>query len=286
MSARNIRKLSLAACALAASFGAQAAVTSVDGAAGGGLVPWALMHPAGLTVSYTNLSVQNFGVQSIAIGDTFMDRVEVSLAHAMTNAPNVGVAISGDDRINTDTFGIKVKVLGMSDSTPQVAIGLQAKRTSGQIIDFLKKNNAISSTSGIDFYAAATKVVKVAGKNVILNGTLRATKANTLGILGFGGGAAGHNSYRIEPEVSVGVFMADNVVLGTEYRAKPNNITALGTQEKGAYDLFLAYFPAKNMSITAAYVNMGQIGPSKVALANNSQTDKQDGLYLQLQANF
>ena len=121
----------------------------------------------------------------------------------------------------------------------------------------------------------------------MLNGTLRATKANQFGLLGFGGGTLkADNKYKIEPEVSAGVFLAENVVLGAEYRAKPNNISsaAFGIQEGGAWDLFMAYFVNKNMAITAAYANLGQVGPSRSAVS--TMAAKQDGTYLQLQVNF
>lgn len=229
-----------------------------------------------------------------------LDRVEVSLAQTIVNANAVAAAVNiaspgfgADSRITMNTFGLKLKLIdmGKDDAVPMVAIGLQNKHASGRIIDFLQNANAISNTSGTDGYVAVTKVVNVGGKNVLLNGTLRATKANQIGLLGFGGGAAGNNSYHYKPEVSVGVFMADNVVLGVEYRAKPNNIRALGTNESGAYDLFLAYFINKNMALTAAYANLGQIGPSSGVLAGINPalggiSNKQDGLYLQLQANF
>ena len=39
--------------------------------------------------------------------------------------------------------------------------------------------------SGVDFYVSATKLLLE--QNLLLNGTLRATKANQLGLLGFGG---------------------------------------------------------------------------------------------------
>ncbi|HEU0234274.1 MAG TPA: DUF3034 family protein [Gallionella sp.] len=281
----------MAAGVLAVSFGAnqaQAVPTNVEGSAGGGLVPMALMHPQGPLVSYTNLATQNYGIQSIAVGGTVMDRVEVSLAHQMVNAAAVGTALAVDNRINQNIFGLKVKVLDMGDSTPQVAIGLQAKSSSGAILDYLKTNNAISSTSGTDLYAVATKVVTVGGKGVVLNGVLRATKANTMGILGFGGGTAagGKTGYSVKPELSAGVFLADNIIFGGEYRAKPNNVSnaVLGFKEEGAYSLFMAYIVNKNMTITAAYVNLGQVGPSQAALATMAK--KQDGMYWQLQTNF
>lgn len=293
MVSKATHRFYLAASVLAVSFGAnqaQAVPTNIEGSAGGGLVPMALMHPQGPLVSYTNLTTQNFGIQSIAIGGTIADRAEVSFGHLMTTVPASYNALdNSDNRITVNTLGLKVKVLDMGDSTPQVAIGLQAKSSSGSLLNTLKTANAISSTSGTDLYAAATKVVTVGGKGVVLNGVLRATKANQMGILGFGGGTAagGKTGYSVKPELSAGVFLADNVIFGGEYRAKPSNISStaagLGIKEEGAYTLFMAYIPNKNMTITAAYANLGQVGASTTAVGG---TAKQDGMYLQLQTNF
>ena len=267
----------------------QAAVTTIEGAAGGGIVPWALIHPGAPLVSYTNVKTNDFTVQSLALGGTVAGRFELSVAHQMLNAPTVGGALGLDNRINQDVFGAKVKLvdMGKDSAMPQIAVGFQAKRASGAILDALKKAGAISDTSGIDWYGAATKVISMGGKSVLLNGTLRATKANQFGLLGFGGGTLkDSNQYKIKPEVSAGVFLADNIVLGGEYRSKPNNISsaAFGIKEDGAWDIFMAYFVNKNMAITAAYANLGQVGPSRTAVSTMSA--KQDGSYLQLQVNF
>lgn len=281
--------MAITASLFAASFSAnlaQAVPTNVEGAAGGGLVPMALMHPQGPLVSYTHLNTQDFRIQSIAVGGTIADRAEISLGHLMTNVPDTYNGLDGNSNsINVNTLGLKVKVLDMSDAMPQVAIGLQHKSSSGKLLDTLQTAGFISSKSGTDLYAVATKVV---GKGVVLNGVLRATKANQMGILGFGGGtqAGGKSSYSLVPEVSVGYFLTDSVIVGGEYRGKPNNISnaVFGIKEEGAYTLFAAYLVNKNMAVTAAYANLGQVGATPAALGRGSS--KQSGLYLQLQANF
>lgn len=300
VSKRMLRSFSLAAGFAAASVApgqALAAVTEVEGSAGGGLVPWALMHPQGPLASYTNVHVNDYTIQSFAIGGTIANRVELSFAHQMVNAPTVASALTAmgawgtvDNRINQDVLGAKLKLLdmGKDDAVPQLAVGVQIKHANGKIVDILKDAGYINRASGTDWYLAATKFVTLGGKKVVLDGTLRATKANQMGVLGFGGGSLnGHNSYKLRPEVSAGVFVADNIVLGGEYRAKPNNIrndATFGFKESAAWDIFMAYFVNKNMAITAAYANLGQVGPAQAQVPTMAK--KQDGLYLQLQANF
>ena len=211
---------------LTTSFGAQAAVTNIDGQAGGGLVPWALLS-SGPTVAYTHIGTQNLDINSLAINTSFANRVEVSYAHNMLNdsAPvlNAGGALVGNNTDNVDNFGIKVKLNDMSDTMPQFALGAVYKKASGNLASTL--NTALGvNTSSTDVYGAVSKIVNMAGKNVLLNGVLRATKANALGLLDFGGGntAGASTGYKIEPELSAEIFAASNVVVGAEYRRQPN----------------------------------------------------------------
>lgn len=266
---------------------AHAQVTQVEGSAGGGIVPWALLHPTAVA-SFTYVNTNDYSLQTLVVGGTIMNRVELSAAQERLNAPTVGNALSLDNSIRQNIFGAKVKLLdmGKDDYVPQVALGVQFKKATGQIVDALKNADAISDTSGTDVYLVASKVVSVGGRTLILNGALRGTKANQFGLLGFGGGSAGNDSYKAKIELSGGVFLADNVVLGGEYRDKPNNISSsvFGIKEEGAWDVWVAYFPNKAMSLTLAYANLGQVGPARSAVP--AMASKQEGLYLQVQGNF
>ena len=91
---------------------------------------------------------------------------------------------------------------------------------------------------GVDLYLAATKVyfAAVAGRNVILDVTLRRTRADQFGLLGFGSSGAGGDGYSYEPEVSGAIWLADSLLLGAEYRKKPNNPRGIpGKQRRGPF---------------------------------------------------
>jgi DNA-binding NtrC family response regulator len=62
---------------------------------------------------------------------------------------------------------------------------------------------------------------------------------------------------RKPPELSAAVWLNDDVLLGAEYRAKPNNLSAL--REDNAADVFLAWAPVKNLSATIAWTDLGSI---------------------------
>lgn len=289
MTRKLLSVLGVTAAALLLAIGkADAIPTELEGQAGGGLTPWAILAPSAPLVSYTNLKTNDYQFQNIAIGGTLWNRLELSYSSQLLDAPTVGTALSLDERIDQTVLGAKFKLLDAKAKSwvPAVALGVQAKSASGSILDALKAAGAISDTSGTDFYLTATKIFGVNGTNVVLTGTLRATKANQFGLLGFGGGNNGNNDYKLEPEFNLGGFVADNVAVGGEYRFRPNNISsaAFGIKETGAQDIWIAYLPNPHYAVTAAYVDLGQVGPSRKAVPAIGST--QDGLYLQLQANF
>ena len=286
--------LSLAMSSLCIT-GTQAAVTEVEGQAGGGIVPWALLSDGKPTVSTTWVDTGDYTLSSIAVQGSIANRVELSLAqitfdtgrhpkhdgYTGTTLDPQGEWLLG--KVDLNVFGIKVKVLDMTDTMPTVAVGLQYKKTN--VTDtFLNAMDA--DDSGIDFYVAATKVMPIPalkGKKLLLNGTLRATKANQIGILGFG--SKWEDDYSATLEASAGIFLNKQTVFGIEYRMKPDNIDPLREDDWG--DIFFAYFPTPNMAVVAAAAVFGDIaGTEHVSAGGNNFGLDQRGLYLQVQANF
>ena len=154
---------------------------------------------------------------------------------------------------------------------PQFALGGLAKRLdAGGLAPTLAALGA--RRDGIELYASATKLLLAHG--LLLNATVRATKANQNGLLGFGGTA--HDRVRLMPELSAAWLLQRTLAVGAEYRRKPHNLGV--DDEKAYYDAFIAWFPTKNFSVTAAYANLGDI-----TIFNPK---KQKGLYLSLQAGF
>jgi hypothetical protein len=160
---------------------------------------------------------------------------------------------------------------------PQVALGIMYKKNKG--IGGLGALGVANVTqlgakddSGYDYYLAATKVLFE--QSLLVNGTLRATKANQMGILGFGGDQGDH--LKLMPEASVAYLVSRKLALGAEYRRKPHN---LGVDPEQAYwDAFVAWFPTRNVSLTAAYAHLGEI-----TVFNKK---KQKGWYLSVQTGF
>ena len=284
-------------------------VSQVEGAAGGGLTPWAVIggygtnNEIGGNLHYTFVKTGDFDLNSFGLTLGFYDRFELSVAEQKFDISDLRGKVSaglGADAIGRNTLdqtivGAKVRVFGeavLDADTwmPQVALGVQYKKNHDS--DFIK--GAVIGAKqdhGVDFYASATKLLL--DKNVLLNGTLRFTKANQFGLLGFGGSK--DNSYNPELELSAAYLLRKDVAIGAEYRMKPNNLESpantllfgganvVDLKEDDAFDVFVAYAPTKNISLTAAYVNLGNIATVKAVGADYG---KQDGVYLSAQVGF
>ena len=238
-------------------------VMQIEGSAGGGLTPWALIAGYGTegeiggSSFYTQARTQGGFEMNLAGGAVgFNNRVEVSYSYQRFGLSDT----VPNEHVGMHTLGAKVRLFGdavydQDTWIPQVSAGMQIKHNA----DFDKVPRALGaeSATGVDVYISATKLylAAVGGRNVLLNGTLQATKANQFGLLGFGGDK--HDSYQLQPAVSAALMLTDNLLIGSEYRAKPNNLNSF--KEDDAKDLFIAWFPKKYLALTLAYVDLGNI---------------------------
>ncbi|MBC3916887.1 DUF3034 family protein [Undibacterium sp. CY18W] len=257
-------------------------VKQVEGAGGGGLAPWATITGYGSEDSYgvnahiTQISTQDYRLRTAGVAVGIADRLEMSLS---TQKFTGSQAPLDKLELNQDTLGIKLKIAGDLVSgqdtwQPQVAVGVMFKRDHAVKglealgVTNVKQLGAIDD-HGIDYYVSATKLYL--DQSLLVNGTLRLTKANQMGLLGFGGDK--RNQYQLQPEISVAYLFNRKLVGGVEYRGKPRNLGV--DNEKAYYDAFLAWFPSKEFSLTLAYVNLGDI------TVFNPKTQR--GWYLSLQ---
>lgn len=264
-------------------------VSSIDGAAGGGLTPWALTASyattgeVGATAFVTRARTGHYGLLAYGAAVGWHDRAEVSLARQDLDTEGNLAPLGLDGlHLKQDILGVKLRVAGdaVLDSDrlmPQIAVGLQAKKTHAGNLGPTLFGPLGAKSSGTDFYASATKLFLADG--VLLNLTLRATRANQNGLLGFGG--AQSRGYRLQPELSIAKLLTKNLAFGIEYRAKPDhlNLSVLGAgalKEDDWKDLFIAWAPSKRFSLTAAWVDLGRIAPAL-------QPRRQTGSYLSAQ---
>lgn len=254
--------------------------SQIEGSGGGGITPWALIggygtkDQIGANAFYTNVGMSDYKLESFGALVGIYDRVEISAARQTLDTEKVGalLGLGKGFKIRQDILGIKVKVLGDAvleqDSwLPQISVGALHKRNQqGDIV----KSLGASDDKGIDYYVSATKLIL--SQSLLLNATIRRTNANQMGLLGYGGDK--NSSHKIYPEFSAAYLLNPHFALGAEYRAKPDNLKV--AEEEDWYDVFLAWAPTKNISLTVAYAMLG-----RVAIKDN-----QSGVYSSLQIGF
>ncbi len=257
---------------------ATAGVSNVEGAGGGGIANWALItgygtrDGIGLNAHFTYLGLSDYALWSPGVAIGLFDRVELSYAYQTFDTQNVGalLGLGKGFEFHQSVYGAKVKLIGDAvydqDSwLPQVSVGTQIKNNDrGGVIAAVGGKSA----SGTDFYLAATKLFLA--QSLLVDVTLRETKANQLGILGFGGDK--HDDYATQVEGSAAYLISRKFAVGAEFRTRPSNLAI--AHEGDAYDVFAAYFLDKNLSLTLAYANLGNVVIK----------DNQQGVYLSLQA--
>ena len=289
-SALLLGSLALPALAATDKLALTGGVSSIDGAAGGGLTPWAVIGSNatagqwGVSAFGTTVHTQDYRLHDAGIAIGWDERVELSIARQRFDTRATGTALGLPGLVlKQDIVGVKVRLAGdaVLDSDrlmPAVTIGLQTKHTdAGGLASTLQSQGA--SLDGTDVYLSATKLLLA--QSILVNATLRATKANQNGLLGFGGNA--HRRHTLQPEVSLAWLLHRTVAVGAEYRRKPDNLnpSALGAglKEDAWTDVFVAWAPSKHFSLTAAWVDLGRIVPGV-------QPRRQSGAYVSGQLAF
>lgn len=261
-------------------------VSQVEGAGGGGLTPWALItgygtrDSIGFTGHYTYVPLRDFTLQTPGVAVGLYDRVELSYAKQFFSTEDVGatLGLGQDFTFEQDIIGVKVKLFGdavydQDSFLPQVAVGAQYKKNDdGRTLRAL----GAKDDEGIDYYISGTKLLLA--QSLLLNGTVRMTKANQFGLLGFGGDK--NDDYKAQFEGSAAVLLSKRFAVGAEYRMKPDNLNV--AKEDDAWDVFASYFFNKNVSATLAFVNLGNIA----GVPGVTPTHDQTGAYLSMQVSF
>lgn len=238
-------------------------VSQIEGAGGGGLTPWAMIAGYGTDAQiggsafFTRAKTgDDFELNTGGVAVGFYNRLELSVSQTKFE---LGSTVPKES-IRLNTLGIKLRLFGDAiydqDSwVPQVAAGALIKHN--EDFDFVPKLVGGKDSTGVDYYLAASKLYldAVFGRNLLLGATLIATKANQFGLLGFGGDL--NNDYQIKPAYSAAIMLTDNLLVGMEYRYKPDNLSAYN--ENDAKDVFVTWFPHKRFSITAAAVDLGDV---------------------------
>lgn len=249
-----------------------AGVTSIEGSAGGGLIPWATLgsyasrDEYGLTVATSETNVDDYRLSVYGFTVNARDRVELSLARMDFRID------TSQTLIRQSVAGIKVRAMGdlVYGELPLVSLGLHYKSLTDKEV---ARAVGAEKTKGVDLYVSAAKawIDGIAHRTTFANVNLRYSDANELGLLGYGGDDAGS---KFLLEAAAGLFLTQQLAVGAEFRQKRNHLSAF--DEDNWMDVFVAWFPSKSLALTAAWARLGEIAGS----------DQQDGLYFALQGSF
>ena len=286
-------------------------VTGFEGTAGGGITPWAFISGYGSkeeingTANVQYLHLNDYTLTTFGASLGIYDRVELSVqrqtldissgitSNVFSLLTDGAISAAQSTRIDIDIVSAKVKILGdgvfnQRTWVPQVAIGAQYKKHRDFDTTLLLPDGTgplpnqgvarilgAKDDSGTDVFVSATKLYlgHINGFNLLTNLTARYTKANTFGLLGFA--SENDDSYKLEWEGSLALLTSPSTVVGVEFRTQTNRLGGLA-EEDTVTDAFIAYFPNKSFSLTAAYVDLGNL------LMQPSST----GFYLTVTANF
>lgn len=255
-------------------------VSTIEGAAGGGIVPMAVMsgygaqEEWGATAFASYLDTADYQLAVIGGSWSWRNRVELSIAQQKLTHDSLTAALAlPTDSISQRILSAKVRLAGdlIYTAKPQISFGFQYKEN----LDFSVPDAVgAQQDSGVDINLTATKLFLGGffSRNLLLNANLRYTNANQAGLIGFGGDK--NDDKTLQPEVSAGVLLNKHWLMGAEYRQKPNNLSFI--KEDDWKTLFVSWFPNKRIALVAAWVDLGE-----VATFNN-----QTGAYLSVQGSF
>ncbi len=254
-------------------------ITSIEGASGGGLTPWAVIagnetrDGIGPSAHLTAIETNGYDWRSGGVAVGFFNRVELTYARQSLDTNEIGAALGLGENfsLEQDIFGAKVRLFGdvVYDEplVPQISIGVLHHRNNDENVVAAVGGQ---SPNGTDYYVSASKLFL--SQSIFVNTTFRLTEANQNGLLGFGGDL--HDDQSLQFEGSVGYQLSRRLMIGAEYRTKPDN---LGFAEENDWtDIFAVFAINRHLTATAAYVDLGSIATS----------DDQRGVLFSLQGAF
>lgn len=254
--------------------------TQLEGAAGGGLVPWAVIngyaqeYEKSFSVFNSRLSTDDFDFEMSGFSAGFDNRYEFSYAKQQFSIDSLQASLNLPSNVlKQQILGGKVKLYGdlIYTQLPQISVGFQYKKLDQFLVPRIA---GAFKSKGIDYYLSASKLYLngVKGFPLLFNMTLRSSQANQLGLLGFSGDL--NSSRKLLWEFNTSLFMARNWVIGYEFRQKPDNLSF--AKEEHWRDIYLAWFYNKNISGVLSWVDLGSV----------AGLNKQSGIYLSMQATF
>jgi len=205
------------------------------------------------------------------------DRIELGVSHQTLHLGSLRSRVRrattldmGTHHVTVETVSLKYVVVpegGLSlDWMPAVAVGAHYKRN----CEISRINRrllgaldwvGVDDDDGVDFTVTASRQFdsKVAGP-VVVSGGVRFTESNQTGFFGFTDG------YRAGFEGNISWSITERLVVGAEYRQKPDRLRRVGSlyrPEDDFWAVYAGYRVDDHLSVGLGWVNLGRVANSR-----------------------
>jgi len=258
-----------------------APMINLEGVGGGGLVPGAyLLNPPKDDQKIGTPAIAQWCVlgtdtnmYSTGIGFSFFDRFELGYARVILDYNRIRSDIRkltgntvdpGKDFIHLDIFHLKTLILNENEYIPAFAVTAEFKFNEtiddindniGNVLDIAGYDDDYGTDFDFTFSKTITNLIKYP---VLVHANLRLTRGAQHGLFGFS------DDYTANIEIYGGVCIMPNLIIGGEYRQKPDEYSSLASalpgftlEEDDAWNIHIGYLPTEDLSIAIAYLSFG-----------------------------
>ncbi|GJM10383.1 MAG: hypothetical protein DHS20C11_26590 [Lysobacteraceae bacterium] len=238
---------------------ATAGLLSPNGSAGGGITSWAILSGYGSADSWggaaqaSTVVLDDYQLTSLAISVAVNNRFEIFASRNELDLPSrLGVPLGS---IAQKTIGAKFRLGGdlIYGDVPQISLSAYYQDHEDESL-----LNALGglrdSDTGVQLGVTRLWVDGLGHRTWLGHIGLRYDRATYLGLLGHG---VSGSDREVSIEAAGAVFLNRNLAIGAEYRQMPDVLP--GIAEDDWKDVFIAWFPNKNVSVALAYVDAGEI---------------------------
>ncbi|MFV1975731.1 MAG: DUF3034 family protein [Candidatus Scalindua sp.] len=222
-------------------------------------------------VTYANIG-NGRHLEAFTVSETLWGRLEFGYAlnhFDLGDLPRDIRAATGvntiEDSVYLHNFNARLQLLKEGDFKkswmPALTLGLHYKKNEDTDVIDRRLGGAFSDigikdNDGVDVTLFASKMIKSLPRPLMLNVGVRSTEAAQMGLLGF------TEKRETVFEGNFGILALDNLVIGGEYRQKPDEydeIPGLIAEEENWWDGYITYIANDHLTMSVAYIHFGDL---------------------------
>ena len=222
-------------------------------------------------VTYANIG-HGRHLEAFTVSETLWGRLELGYAlnhFDLGDLPRDIRAATGVNTINDSVymhnFNARLQLLKEGDFKkswmPALTLGLHYKKNEDTDVIDRRLGGAFSDigikdNDGVDVTLFASKMIKSLPRPLMINAGVRSTEAAQMGLLGF------TEERETVFEGNFGILALDNLVIGGEYRQKPDEydkIPRLIAEEDDWWDGYITYITNDHLTMSVAYIHFGDL---------------------------